>query len=218
MIERGRGGAGQGAGPQAAPLRGEAAQRESEEKKRGFSLSSLLAYLITAEGRAPVQRQCPYQLGFVWGGIAAPGREAFRRRGAGLQVCSRARMCAHIHGHRVSANAGLCAFVSAHVCISLYHCVSPHSSHPCVTWCVWVGSKQSCSVRGGGATSGGPGGAGPRSPYFPVGTRGWDGYVRSQVTHGHGRGRREGHHTTWSCDPGDVYREERTCGRGGQTR
>lgn len=191
MIERGRGGAGQGAGPQAAPLRGEAAQRESEEKKRGFSLSSLLAYLITAEGRAPVQRQCPYQLGFVWGGIAAPGREAFRRRGAGLQVCSRARMCAHIHGHRVSANAGLCAFVSAHVCISLYHCVSPHSSHPCVTWCVWVGSKQSCSVRGGGGDKRWAWWCWSQKPVLPCGNKGM-GWLREVTGHSWARQGEEG--------------------------
>lgn len=136
MIERGRGGAGRGAGPQAAPLRGAAAQQESEEeKKRGFSLSSLPAYLITAEGRAPVQRQCPYQLGFVWGVIAAPGGEAFLQVGGGGGSQGRSGapdllVCTHLYSH---------PWPVCRVCLSTCarHCASPHASLTCARLCAF---------------------------------------------------------------------------------
>lgn len=128
VIERGRGRAGRGAGPQAAPQPGAATQQESEEeKKRGFSLSSLPAYLITAEGRAPVQRQCPYQLGFVWGVIAAPGREAFPQVGGGApDLFLRAHLCAQPRSPPRCARVS--APVSVHVCRSLYHRASPRTA------------------------------------------------------------------------------------------
>lgn len=150
VIERGRGRAGRGAGPQAAPLPGAATQQESEEeKKRGFSLSSLPAYLITAEGRAPVQRQCPYQLGFVWGVIAAPGREAFPQVGGGApDLCLRAHLCAqprspHSHGARGALR--LCLSTCAGHCIS----VPVHAQRPPVRDLVPLGGLKTellCAV------------------------------------------------------------------------
>lgn len=180
MIERGwrEGGA---AGPQAAPLRGAAAQQESEqEKERGFSLSSPPAYLISAEGRAPVQRQSPYQLRFVWGVITAPGREAFLQVGGGeaarwvwgCRVCVSPPMiceCAHIF----RSIRGLCA-VRPSACA--------HASHLCVTVCTCVGTEQIRSAqetkgRGVDASLGlsFSGDAWSLSPCASSGTN-WDGY------------------------------------------
>lgn len=116
MIERGRGGRGLQAPGQ--PLCVEQQETE-EEKERGFSLSSRPAYLITAERRAPVQRQCPYQLGFVWGVLTAPGREAILQVGAGEaawvgQGLQGAHIFLHTHGlcvHRSVRRARLSACV-----------------------------------------------------------------------------------------------------------
>lgn len=120
----------------------------SRRKSGVFSFfPARLSDLSGGKGRAPVQRQSPYQLRFVWGVITAPGREAFLQVGGG-EAAGRVwgcRVCVCVSPPMICEPAHMFRSIRGRCAVCLSACA--HTSHLCVTVCPCVGTEQIRSAQ-----------------------------------------------------------------------